>query len=105
MRAIRAAKAAAPDLFLNARTDLFLDRIGEPAARLESTLERLRAYLDAGADGIFVPGIADAETIGTVARASAAHRWNSAFGRRSSAPAIRLENPKNAAIAAMSQIS
>ncbi len=66
---IAAAKAAAPMLFLNARTDMFLDGIGDPQSRLERTLQRLRAYLDAGADGIFVPGIADEATISEIARA------------------------------------
>ncbi len=66
---IAAAKAAAPALFLNARTDIYLDGIGAPEARLARTKERLAAYLEAGADGIFVPGIADEETIGELARA------------------------------------
>jgi len=65
---ITAAKDAAPDLFLNARTDIFLEGIGDPATALERSLERLDAYLNAGADGIFVPGINDAETIGAIAR-------------------------------------
>jgi 2-methylisocitrate lyase-like PEP mutase family enzyme len=66
---IAAAKSAAPALFLNARTDIFLDGIGAAESRLERTKERLAAYLAAGADGIFVPGIADEETIGDIARA------------------------------------
>ena len=65
---IAAAKSAAPALFLNARTDVYLAGIGEPAARLEHTKERLTAYLAAGADGIFVPAIADAATIGDLAQ-------------------------------------
>jgi 2-methylisocitrate lyase-like PEP mutase family enzyme len=66
---IAAAKAAAPALFLNARTDVFLADIGSAESRLERTKERLAAYLAAGADGIFVPGISDEETIGDIARA------------------------------------
>jgi 2-methylisocitrate lyase-like PEP mutase family enzyme len=65
---ITAAKAAAPALFLNARTDIFLAGIGDAGSRLERTKERLAAYLAAGADGIFVPGIADEATIGDIAR-------------------------------------
>lgn len=65
---IAAAKTAAPGLFLNARTDTYLDDIGEPESRLERTKERLAAYLEAGADGIFVPGIADEATITDIAR-------------------------------------
>jgi 2-methylisocitrate lyase-like PEP mutase family enzyme len=60
---VAAAKTAAPDVFLNARTDIYLAHIGSPAKRFGTTVERLRAYAEAGADGVFVPGIADAETI------------------------------------------
>ncbi len=66
---IAAAKTAAPTLFLNARTDIYLDAIGDSATRLERTKERLAAYLAAGADGIFVPGIDDEPTIADIAQA------------------------------------
>jgi len=60
---VAAAKRAAPDVFLNARTDIYLAGIGAPETRFDATVERLRAYAEAGADGVFVPGVADAETI------------------------------------------
>ena len=66
---VAAAKEAAPDVFLNARTDIYLAHIGSPAKRFDATVERLRAYAAAGADGVFVPGIADAETIRRLAAA------------------------------------
>lgn len=44
-------------LVINARTDVYLARIGEPAERFNHALERLRAYIEAGADCLFVPGI------------------------------------------------
>ncbi len=66
---VRAARAAAPDVFLNARTDVYLAGIGVPEARFGATVERLRAFADAGADGVFVPGVMDAETIGKLAAA------------------------------------
>lgn len=51
------AAMAESGLFVNARTDTYwldTDR--------DSTLDRVRAYVDAGADGVFVPGMtADAE--------------------------------------------
>ena len=50
-------------LVLNARTDVFLGQIGDPATRLERAVERGRAYLDAGADCIFVPGVVDPDVI------------------------------------------
>jgi 2-methylisocitrate lyase-like PEP mutase family enzyme len=64
---VAAAKRAAPDLFLNARTDVYLAQIGAPETRFEETVARLRAFTEAGADGVFVPGVADAETIGKLA--------------------------------------
>lgn len=61
---IRAAREAAeaadvPDFFINARTDVFLRQIGEPEGRLEETLTRGRAFAEAGASGLFVPGLLD----------------------------------------------
>jgi 2-methylisocitrate lyase-like PEP mutase family enzyme len=50
---IRAVKQAAPALFLNARTDTHWLR---SPTDLRDTQDRLRAYADAGADGVFVPG-------------------------------------------------
>ncbi|MFC4907276.1 isocitrate lyase/PEP mutase family protein [Actinomadura gamaensis] len=64
---IEAIKAAAPDVFVNARTDCYwlADRDGP---RLQETLTRLHAYAGAGADGVFVPGIAaDADISAVVA--------------------------------------
>ncbi|GAA3977437.1 isocitrate lyase/phosphoenolpyruvate mutase family protein [Actinomadura viridis] len=50
---ITAVKAAAPDLFVNARTDCHW-----LPGHTAQTLDRVRAYTEAGADGIFVPGLA-----------------------------------------------
>ena len=50
-------------LVLNARTDVFLGQIGDPATRIERAAERGRAYLEAGADCIFVPGVVDLDVI------------------------------------------
>ncbi|MFF0435498.1 isocitrate lyase/phosphoenolpyruvate mutase family protein [Streptomyces sp. NPDC004327] len=57
------AERAGVSLFLNARTDTYLFGLGDPATRLKDTLERARAYVDAGADGMFVPGVTDPDTI------------------------------------------
>jgi len=67
---VRAARDAAPDVFLNARTDVYLAQVGAPESRFDATVERLRAFVDAGADGVFVPGVMDAETIGKLAAAA-----------------------------------
>ena len=60
---------AATDLVINARTDIYLMAIGDPATRFERTVERLNAYRKAGADCCFVPGVRDADTIGKLAQA------------------------------------
>ena len=68
---IRHARAAADragvPFFINARTDVYLRQVGEASTRLARVLERAKAYREAGADGIFVPGVDDAETIGALA--------------------------------------
>jgi 2-methylisocitrate lyase-like PEP mutase family enzyme len=51
---IRAIKQGAPELFVNARVDTYWVGVA-----LDETLERARRYVDAGADGIFVPGLTD----------------------------------------------
>ncbi|WP_438489731.1 isocitrate lyase/PEP mutase family protein [Streptomyces sp. S186] len=64
LTAARAAlEKAGGELFLNARIDTYLFGLGDPATRLEDTLGRAHTYVEAGADGIFVPGVADAATI------------------------------------------
>ncbi|MDA2812392.1 isocitrate lyase/phosphoenolpyruvate mutase family protein [Nocardiopsis sp. RSe5-2] len=66
---LRAVKDAAPALFLNARTDTWW--LSEPAderERVDATFERVRAYRDAGADGIFVPGLTDEAAIARLTR-------------------------------------
>ncbi len=70
---IRAVKKAAEGhgmaFVLNARTDGFLLQIGDPAGRFDEAVRRANAYRTAGADCLFVPGVADAETIGRLVRA------------------------------------
>ena len=60
---VRATAIAGVRVVVNARTDVFLREIGEPARRLDVAIERGKAYLAAGADCIFVPGVRDAATI------------------------------------------
>ena len=49
------------DFFINARTDLFLKAKPEThdSALAERAIERGRAYAEAGANGYFIPGLAD----------------------------------------------
>ncbi len=55
-------------LFINARTDVYIIEQGAPAARFDRALRRARAYLQAGADGIFIPGLIDAGEIRRLAK-------------------------------------
>ncbi|MBA0053031.1 isocitrate lyase/phosphoenolpyruvate mutase family protein [Streptomyces sp. AJS327] len=54
-----AGAAGLPELVINARTDVYLARVGEPAERFENALARARAYAEAGADCLFVPLLFD----------------------------------------------
>ncbi|MFJ9723750.1 isocitrate lyase/phosphoenolpyruvate mutase family protein [Streptomyces sp. NPDC101209] len=58
-----AADAEGVPLFVNARIDTFL----RDGGGVDRTLERAAAFLAAGADGIFVPGAVDPDTIGLLA--------------------------------------
>ncbi|QOV34740.1 isocitrate lyase/phosphoenolpyruvate mutase family protein [Streptomyces ferrugineus] len=55
---ISAVKAAAPGLFVNARTDTYWLGGGEA-----DTKDRLDVYQQAGADGVFVPGVTEPRQI------------------------------------------
>ena len=73
IRAIRKAGAAlGVPVVLNARTDIYLMPIGPAETRFERTVERLRAYREAGADCLFAPGVRDGETIAKLVKAVAA---------------------------------
>jgi 2-methylisocitrate lyase-like PEP mutase family enzyme len=65
IRAVRemASRLRIP-LVLNARTDMYLLQIGDPAERYDETVRRLSAFREAGADCVFAPGLRDAPTIG-----------------------------------------
>lgn len=73
IRAVReTAKSLGVPFVLNARTDIYLTPIGPEATRFERTVERLRAYRDAGADCLFAPCLYDRETIAKLVKAVAA---------------------------------
>jgi 2-methylisocitrate lyase-like PEP mutase family enzyme len=62
----RAAQAAGIHLVINARTDAYWQAGVEPAETMRNTLERGKAYLQAGADCIFIPGLRNPDHIRTV---------------------------------------
>ena len=53
-------------LFINARTDVYLNEFGTPELRVRETFSRAARYRAAGADGIFVPGLCENSDVKTV---------------------------------------
>jgi 2-methylisocitrate lyase-like PEP mutase family enzyme len=70
---IRAARAAAITAGLpaviNARVDLYIKNVGDPASRFVETVRRGKAYLAAGADCIYPFGLADVDIIERLVKA------------------------------------
>ena len=66
-RAKRAGNRAGVDLFVNARTDVYLSGLAPEGRRVEESLARTERYREAGADGIFVPGVTAAAEIRAIA--------------------------------------
>jgi 2-methylisocitrate lyase-like PEP mutase family enzyme len=58
----RVAQQRGIDLFVNARTDVYLRGLAD-GRQVEETLARAERYRAAGTDGLFVPGISDATQI------------------------------------------
>ncbi len=71
-RARQTSDAAGLRFFINARTDIFFQRSPEhhDDAMVVEAIERARAYANAGADGLFAPGLADLTLIARLANAS-----------------------------------
>jgi 2-methylisocitrate lyase-like PEP mutase family enzyme len=55
-------------IVVNARTDVYLLKVGPPEKRYDETIMRLLAFRDSGADCLFVPGVRDPETIARIVR-------------------------------------
>lgn len=62
----RAANHLGVDLFINARTDVFLSGNGSEEQQIEQAVKRAGLYVSAGADGIFVPGATNEASIGAL---------------------------------------
>jgi 2-methylisocitrate lyase-like PEP mutase family enzyme len=61
-----AAVTAGSDIFVNARTDVFLAGLVDASKRVGETLSRGAVYRAAGADSLFVPGLCDMAEITAV---------------------------------------
>ena len=68
IEAIRAAVGLR--LFINARTDVYLRGLAPADGAVAESLARGARYAAAGADGLFVPGVADPEAIRAIAAGS-----------------------------------
>src|SRR5258708_2464848 len=60
------AEKSGAELFLNARTDLFLGQFRDAAQSIGEALDRAKASADAGASGFFIPGLTEAALIGRI---------------------------------------
>jgi 2-methylisocitrate lyase-like PEP mutase family enzyme len=71
-RARQSADAANIPFFINARTDVFFQRPPEQhdTGMLVEAIERANAYREAGADGLFAPGLVDITLIARLAEMS-----------------------------------
>jgi 2-methylisocitrate lyase-like PEP mutase family enzyme len=65
----RAASRLGVDLFVNARTDVYLARLVPAERALDETIERGRRYREAGCDGLFVPAVSEPGAIRAIAAA------------------------------------
>jgi len=61
------ADSAGVKLFINARTDVYLNGLGTPESQRDETISRAALYQAAGADGIFVPGLCESAAIKAIA--------------------------------------
>jgi 2-methylisocitrate lyase-like PEP mutase family enzyme len=66
----RAAARAGVELFVNARTDVYLRSLVPAEQAVEATIERMRRYRAAGCDGIFVPRLTAAAEVRTIVGAA-----------------------------------
>ena len=64
------ALRAGVDLFINARTDVYLRAIANGDAAVSEVVRRAKSYSAAGCDGLFVPVLVDVPAIATIAAES-----------------------------------
>lgn len=67
----KAAERKGIELFINARTDLFLGRKYDPEHTAHAGIGRANVYAAAGASGFFVPGLRDEALIGRICSGTA----------------------------------
>jgi 2-methylisocitrate lyase-like PEP mutase family enzyme len=62
----RVASSMSVDVFINARTDVYLRNLVPDDKKVEETLARATIYRSAGADGLFVPALAELTQIASI---------------------------------------
>ena len=60
------------NLFINARTDVYLQALVEPQHMLSESVSRTQQYIEAGANSVFVPGILDSDVFSTLVQSTPA---------------------------------
>lgn len=63
-----AAEAAGVQLYINARCDVYLKGLAEAGGRVAETLRRAAIYQQAGASGLFAPGVTDEDEMAALAK-------------------------------------
>jgi 2-methylisocitrate lyase-like PEP mutase family enzyme len=58
------------DVFINARTDVYLRGVANGEAEVAETIRRAVRYREAGCDGVFVPGLSTAEAMKAISAAA-----------------------------------
>ena len=62
------ASSLGGDIFVNARTDVYLEDLVADEKKVQETLDRAAVYRSAGADGLFVPGLTRTADIAEVTK-------------------------------------
>src|SRR6266702_2208660 len=62
------ASSLGVDIFVNARTDVYLQDLVADEKKVQETLDRAAVYGSAGADGLFVPGLTDTAHIAQITK-------------------------------------
>jgi 2-methylisocitrate lyase-like PEP mutase family enzyme len=65
---VRRCRGNGNDVFVNARTDVYLRDLATGDDAVRETVARGRSYADAGADALFVPGLSDTRAMASIAR-------------------------------------
>ena len=60
------AKQKGVNLFVNARTDAMMLAPGDLKTKIQTCIERAKAFEEAGANGIFIPFVKEIETVATL---------------------------------------